>query len=110
MGLQVLATLTGGEHHLDLAADLLQVLLPSNLADQIDSKAVVAILDDCLRNLAIHCGGRSRPDGVLEGEGRRESRRADALGVAWKSSGLPGKPTMMSVVIAASGMAAARCR
>ena len=34
MGLQVLAALTIGEHHLDLAANLLQVLLPGNFADQ----------------------------------------------------------------------------
>ena len=51
-------------------------------------------------------GGRAGADGVLEGEGAGEARlAARPRGSAAKSSSVsPGKPTMMSVVIAASGM------
>ena len=47
MGLLVLAALASREHHLDLPANLLHVLLPGNFADHVD-QAVIAFLDDRL--------------------------------------------------------------
>ena len=104
----VLAALALGDHQLDGAADLRLVLLPGDLVDQRD-QPLVALLHDLL-------AGSGRPASAAGVPGRLEywkvkapAKRASRTTsrVSSKSSSVsPGKPTMMSVVIAASGIAA----
>src|SRR5699024_9525430 len=69
-------------------------------------EALEALLHDLLRQLVLHGRRRGpRADRVLEGESAREPGGLDDLERALEVLlGLTGKPTMMSVVIAASGM------
>ena len=69
MCLDILAALAIGEHHLHLLAYLPEVLLPGDLANQVD-QAVVAFLDDCLwaPNASIVAAGVPGRNRVLEGE------------------------------------------
>lgn len=102
MGSFVLATLPLRKHDLDSPSNLGLVLLPSNVVNELD-KLLVAILDDRFWNLSF-----MTPAGVL---GRMEYwnvKAAENLDsstiriVSAKSLSVsPGKPTMISVVIAA---------
>ena len=67
---------------------------------------VEALLDDRLGDLIVHGGrGGAGSDGVLEGEGAREPGSANDVERALEVHlGLAREATMMSVVIAASGM------
>ena len=106
VGGAVLATLALGDQHLDLAALERLVLLPGDLVDHLD-EPLVAFLHDRVRQLLVHRGSGSPGPQVQEREGTGEPASFTTANVSSKSASVsPGKPTMMSVVIAASGIAA----
>ncbi len=75
----VLAALALRDQQLDLRADERAVLGPGDLLLE-RGEAVVALLDDLLRHLAVHLGrGRAGALGVLEGERRGEAGLAHDL-------------------------------
>src|SRR5699024_6935841 len=104
-GLGIVFTLPFGDQHLDHGVLELLVLLMGDAVLQ-SGQAFVPLLDDLLGDLIVHArGGGAGPDGVLEGEGAGEAGASTTSRVRWKSCSVsPGKPTMMSVVMAASGM------
>ena len=103
----VLAALPLGDHQLDAAADEPLVLLPRDVVDQRD-QPLVAVLDDsrgtCSSSTAAGVPGRLEYWNVNAPENR--ASRTTCIVSRKSSSVSPGKPTMMSVVIAASGIAA----
>ena len=104
----ILASVPGGaQENLDPRALQLAALSPGDLVHHGD-QAFVAGADDLRRHLVGHLGRRGAGAlGVLEGEGpAKRAARTTSMVCSRSSSVSPGKPTMMSVVIAASGIAA----
>ena len=105
MRLGVLAALARRDEHLDGAPLLLAVARPGDAFLQLD-EALETLLDDLLGDwssiVAAGVPGRIEYWNV-NAELKREASTTSR--VPWKSSSVsPGKPTMMSVVIAASGI------